>query len=409
MPSPILNKAKIILSDPKITMAIILLVILGRIIQLIYFYNIVVDASYQVMGTQSLLSGHGVSLPGVSSANLSDTIYTPLINWPPGYSMLLAPFYYLFNYDYIAAGIILDMAAGITLIFICRSILKVIGLPLYMKNIFTLLTGFFIYFFYFNASSDAIAITFLLVALYFTLVLLKTKKKLKSNTALLTFFLFASGAIKYLFMPVVFIIPVFLFLKGYADKNSLIKKAGLASFCILFITLASLLLYQKSISGSATYISASGRGFFPENLAVAYPTFPASFLKPDTIALLSADKEVTEKLFFNIYQGIYIIALLVLITGCCHRLLKHGFKNLSLVQSFFYMAFFLSVSIILLLGILSLLVEKEEIFSWRLWTYIEEARYHGLPNVLMHLGVFVLYQYYCANRTRLLKYIIFFF
>lgn len=403
------NKLKVILSSPKVTIAIIGLVILSRIIQLVYFYNIVVDASYQVMGTQSLLAGHGISLPTVLPADLSQTIYSPLINWPPGYSLLLAPFYYLFSYNYIAAGLTLDILFAIILVFTCRSILKMLDTPLYLRNIFTLLTGFFIYFFYFNACSDAIAITLILIAFYFTLILLKTKKNLLRNTALLTFFLFAGAAIKYLFMPVAFVIPLFLFITGYADGDNLKKKAGLYSFLVLAIMLVSLLFYQKAISGSATYISATGRGFFPKNLLEAYPTFPASFLKPDTILLLSPEKEATEKLVYNIYQGIYILILILLIAVLIRQLAINRFKKMTLTQNFFYISLCLSFSLIFLLAILSLVVEKEEIFPWLLWTYIQEARYYGLPNVLMHISVFVFYQYYKSSHTSFFKYSFYFF
>ena len=400
---------KQVLSNRKITIAIILLVILSRVIQLVYYYNIYVDASYQVMGTQSLIDGHGVSVPNVFANNLSATIYTPLINWPPGYSLLFSPFYYLFNYNYIAAGITFDILSAIALVFICRSILKILNTPLYLRNVFTLLTGFFIYYFYFNECSDAIAITFFLIAFYFTLALLKNQKKPIGSTALLTFFLFACASVKYLFMPAVFIIPLFIFIKGWTDKNSKLKKAGLFSFFSLVILLALLLFYQKTVGGSATYISAAGRGFYPENLLEAYPTFPASFLKPDTLPLLSVNKVATKKIIFPVYQVIYIITLMIVITGFCRQLLKKGFKNLSLMQSFFYLSFFLSLSIIILLCILSLFVEKEAIFSWWLWTYVEDGRYYGLPNVLMHLSVFVFYQYYSKSPKPLFKYILYFF
>lgn len=403
------NKLKTILSNPKVTIIIIGLVILSRIIQLVYFYNIVVDASYQIIGAQSLLSGHGISFPTVLPDDLSQTIYSPLINWPPGYSLLLAPFYYLFSYNYIAAGLTLDILSAVILIFICRNILKVLDIQLYLRNIFTLLTGFFIYFFYFNACSDAIAITLILIAFYFTLVLLKTKKNLLRNTALLTAFLFAGAAIKYLFMPAAFVIPLFLFFTGWADGDKLKKRAGLYSFLILAIMVVLLLFYQKTISGSATYISSTGRGFFPKNLLETYPTFPASFLKPDTILLLINEKEETGKLVYSIYQGIYILILVFLIIVLIRQLVTRRFKKMTLIQNFFYISIFLFFSIIFLLAILSLVVEKEEIFPWLLWTYIQEARYHGLPNVLMHISVFAFYQYYKRNHTVFFKYSFYFF
>lgn len=227
-----MNKIKNILSDQRVTIAIFLLVITSRVIKLVYFYNIVVDASYQLMGTQSLLDGYGVSIPDAMANDLSAIVYTPLINWPPGYSLIIAPFYYLFNGNYIAAGLTVDILFGILLIFICRSLLKLFEVPLYLRNLFTLLTGFFIYYFYFNACSDSIAITLILIALYYTLKLLKTETKRFKNSALLTFFLFIGASIKYLFIPIVFVIPVFLFIKGLAEQNKRLKQSGIYSFFI---------------------------------------------------------------------------------------------------------------------------------------------------------------------------------
>ena len=213
-----LNKTKAFLSDKKVTFAIIAFAIAVRIIQLIFFYNIRVDGMYQVMAMQNFVDGHGVSLSKVLSSDLSTPVYEPLINWPPGYSLLLSPFYILFNHNYIAAGLALDILAAITLIFICRRILKLLETPLYLVNIFTLLTGFFIYYFYFIASSDAIAITFFLMAVYFTLVLLNKGRRSAKTTAAIIISLFLCGFIKYLFIPVVFIIPVFGFHPRYGFR-----------------------------------------------------------------------------------------------------------------------------------------------------------------------------------------------
>jgi 4-amino-4-deoxy-L-arabinose transferase-like glycosyltransferase len=151
-------------------------------------------------------------------------------------------------------------------------------IPLYLVNLFTLLTGFFIYFFYFINSSDAVAITFFLLAIYFTLLLLKKEKFSPKLAIALTISLFLCGFTKYLFIPVVFIIPAFLFLKGRADKNKVIKKTSVISFILLLVSLAGILAWQKISSGSAVYISEPARGFYPENLMAIHPAIPASFI-----------------------------------------------------------------------------------------------------------------------------------
>ncbi|HWR32103.1 MAG TPA: hypothetical protein VN451_01145, partial [Chitinophagaceae bacterium] len=156
---------KKLLSQKQISVLIILLVIVARIIQLTFFYNMNVDGMYQVLAMQNFVDGHGISISHVQPADLSTIVYQPLINWPPGYSLLLSPFYVLFNHNAIAAGLIFEILAATMLIFTCRKILQLFETPLYLINLFTLLTGFFIYPFYFICSSDSGTITIFAVAI----------------------------------------------------------------------------------------------------------------------------------------------------------------------------------------------------------------------------------------------------
>ena len=389
--------------DTKLaTVLILVVVIFARALHVTYFYNIVVDAAYQVIGAQSLLNGHGVSLPSVLPSNLSETIYTPLINWPPTYSFIFAPFYYLFNYNYLAAGITLDIIGSIAFIFACRSILKLLTIPLYLRNVFTLLTSFFIYHFYFNACSDAIAITFFLWALYFILKIIKTDSSIKKNYAAATIFLFLCGSMKYLFFPIVFVLPALLFLYGVQIKKRIVIYGAIISLSILIISLGGILIYQKSISGSAAYISAPGRGFYPENLKKVYPLIPAGFIKPETIAITLGNLTTIDSIYYY-YRIIYCVSIICLIILFIRDFKKKKFKDIEVWRFFLYAAFFTSLAIIILLSTLSIFVEKEQIFSWLQWTYIEEARYHGLPHILLHLSVFIFYLFYQKDRKNFYK------
>ena len=65
----------------------------------------------------------------------------------------------------------------------------------------------------------------------------------------------------------------------------------------------------------------------------------------------------------------------------------------------------MSAGITLVLVALSLTVGKEENNPGRWWTYVQEPRYYGLINVITHLAVFLLYQYYRINKPKRLKYI----
>jgi hypothetical protein len=395
------NKIKEFLSGKKVTVVILGIAILSRIIQLIFFYNIRVDGMYQVMAMQNLVHGHGITTADVLPTDLSAVNYQTLVNWPPGYSLLLAPFYLLFGHNYIAAGMTIDILFAIILIFTCRSILRTLSTPLYLINLFTLFSGFFIYYFYFIDSSDAIAISFFAIAIHYTLLLLKKEKSSVKMLVGIILPLFLCGLIKYLFIPVAFVIPVFLLLKGYGDRNRLLKRTGLLIFFLTGAGLAGLLLYQKLVSGSAAYISEPTRGFFPGNLNNAYPFIPASFINPDSFSLLFSSHPSLLQLSFRVLQVLHIVLLLAGIIYMLRRLTRQGFKNIPLVSSFFYLVFFLSLAITLLLTLLSLRVAREENIPGHWWTYVEDARYYGLITVLVQLSVFVLYQ---LRSSTILKY-----
>lgn len=401
-----LDLIKTVLSDKRISVAIILLSIIGRVIQLIYFFNIRLDASHQVIATRNFLEGHGISMAKAYTEDISSPIYEPLINWPPGYSVLLAPIYALFNGNYIAAGITLSIVAAIALILVSRSILKLLDVPIYLVNLMTIISGFFIYFFYFIASSDAITISLAMIAVYYSLLMIKSQDHWLKHSVIITLVLFMCGAIKYLFIPVVLVIPVYLAWKGIAEKNKRLTRSGSFSMLALLIAFGVILAWQKSISGSATYISEPGRGFFPNNLLAFFPFIPGSFIKPDTISLMLPGSGFVNSVVFAIFQLVHVILMLLLSFFLLRLILKYGIKHSSLLNDFFYLILFISWAITILLAILSIQVEKEAWDGGHFWTYIEEQRYYGWPMVMIQLAAFIYYHHWRDKLGRFKQFFI---
>lgn len=402
------NKIIWFLSRPFTTWIFIVIAILARTLQLIFFYNMRDDASNQVMAMQNFVNGHGFSISKALASDLSTTIYEPLINWPPGYSLLLSPFYLLFNQNYLPAALTLDIIAAIALIFTGRAILRILSIPLYFINLFTLVTGFFIYYFYFIASSDSVAITCFTIAIYLALRLIKKNKLPLVHVILMSLLLLLCGLIKYLFIPVVFLPPLLILLLGWLNKKAVLRNSGLLSLLILIAGLFILYLYQKNISGTAGYISSPGRGFFPEHLLLAYPFFPAAFIKPDTLAIITKNENWTSILYicWQIMQVIFLVFSLMYLVW---RIFIHGIKKIAIVDIFYTLTFAISLLITGLLAILSLIITKEEILPGWLWTYIEEPRYYGLATVLIHIGIFVVWYYHVRSFPKIMKYLFYFF
>lgn len=384
------EKLRQLLSKKWMGPAVILIAIAVKIIQQIYFFNTRSDMTYQVLGMHHLLEGHGISLASLSIADISSVNYNPLNQWPPGFSLLLTPFYLLCGKNYIAAALTLGIACAILLIFVTRGILKLCSVPYHLVNLFTLATGFFSYYFYTIPCTDAAGISFLLTAFYFALKILKKEKTGKSDLLLLCLSLILSGFIKYLFVPVVFVIPVFLFVKGLMNKASPLKRAGLYSFMVLLLVFGAFFLWQKTATGTTGYIKEVQRGFYPENLEASFPFVPGAFIRPDSLLALLGQESAAWKITFEILQ---VITLVLFVTAALLLLkwfLKNRLKNISTAGDFAFLSFKVSAIIVLLLVFLSLRVGKET-FDFGKWTYVQEPRYYGTIIVFIHLAVFIFY------------------
>lgn len=395
---------KQVLSDRKVSLVIILLVIMARAIQLVFYLDSFFDTSFQVIATQNFAAGHGISTGLVQAMDLSATIYQPQINWPPGYSLLLTPFYIACGNNYLIACFLLEILAAVSVVLLTRKILMLLDVSLAVINLFTLLTGFFIYYFHYTGSTDGISIAFFLGAICAMMAALKENRKWMTRSVIAGTCLLLGASLKYLFFPVVFTVPVFIFIYGFQNKNTVIKKAALLSFMIIGAGIAALYLYQKSISGTGAYISATGRGFFPEHLLRAHPVIPAAFLTPNSLRKLPA---TATGQVMDLFRVIHIILFLALLIFAGRNFFRSGLKNASVQKTFLFLALAIGLAISLVLIVLSLTVDKELIPPNRWWTYVEDARYYGLADILVHLSVFLLFFHYRQRVSKRLKLVLF--
>jgi hypothetical protein len=389
-----------LLSHRKASAIVVLLAVAARIIQLIFYLDSFFDTTFQAIATQNFAEGHGISTAVVQSGNLSSVIYQPLIKWPPGYSLLLSPFYVATGHNYLFACLILDILAATAVIFITRKILKLLDVSLPVINAFTLLTGFFIYYFYYKSPADGVSVALLLAAICVTLSVIKSNNKwlVKSVTAGLCLFLVAT--MKYLFFPVVFTVPVFLFLYGYQRRSRVLINAAALSFCIAAAGISLLYFYQKDISGAGTYISSPNRGFFPGQLLQLHPYIPAAFVTSNTVWQLP---ESFAGPLMNLFRLIHIIIYPVIVFIAARYFFKTGFRKMSLQITFLLLCLSITLALCFVLIILSLLVEKEQILPGQWWTYVEDARYYGIADILLHLSVFLLLFHYRQKVRGMLR------
>ena len=355
-----------------------------RFMHILFFYNVGVDVMYQVIAMENFVGGHGFSLSVVLPPDIAVNHYSLLFAWPPGYSLLLSPFYLLFNHNFLISSIVLELLSSFLQIILCRKILRILSTERYLINVFTLFSAFFLYAFYISYRSDAIAITFFLVAVLYTLKLLKFQKNFFVISTIIILSLFMCGMIKYLFFVVAFAIPAYLFIKAWIENRKISQAAFFISL-ILVILFAAYLVYEKSQAGRMGYVYSPVRGFFPDNLKVMWPAIPASLVNTDTILIL------LPKYHYFFYHGMQLVELIILffLTVIFFKIIRRGrSKLISLSEDFLLIYFLTSVFLICTLCVLSLSVGKEDMPDGSLWTYVQEPRYYGIVTVLTQLVIF---------------------
>lgn len=386
------QKIKNILSGAPATWIILTTILLGRAIQLIYFYNIMVDGMYQTVAMQNFVHGHGFSLGEVDINNFSKINYSLLNNWPPGYSLLLSPVYIITGHNYILSGIITDLLFALLLIYFSRKVLFLLNNPKWAVNIFTILTGSYLYWFYKICSSDASAIVFFLMGIYYCIQLISEKHVTPGSITGITLPLAAAGMIKYMFIPLSFIIPVYIYLAS--PKEKAIKQASLIICAILAFLFGLMLYWLGNESNSVAYISSTERGFFPENLLELWPVIPSSILNHSTLIETAGLKPQLSALVLAAYRFLSVTGLAILLI---YLFRKSPDSEKNQLHHFLKISSFIILALTLELSVLSLFVGKEHILPGWEWTYIQEARYFGLANVLIHISVFSIA---IANRKK---------
>jgi hypothetical protein len=390
-----IEKLKLYLSSRPASIIIILLSVAGRILQAIHFSSVAGDRAYQILATKNFVAGHGIRTYEVFANDLSAPHYIPLIKWPPGYSILLSPFYALCGDSFFWGSLLLDIIAAILLIWFARKIILLFKLPLYIINLYTLITGFFMYGFCTVCSSDMIGALLYEMALYFTLLFILSDTKKYSTAFIISFLLFAGGSVRYLSMPVAFVIPLYFIGCGLFQRNKAFISRGM--FMMLMVTLftAGLLIFQKFYGGAAAYVAESEKGFYPENLlrtdTFIFSSFintGLSYVQLEKLSGLSYKTLVvnTRLIHLFIFAGVLLLFL--------YWFKKKRNKSISFSEHFMYIGISSSLVLFALLSYLSLTNAPIPLYPPANWTFVEESRYYFIPFLFLQQLFFIAFWHY---------------
>jgi len=395
----VLQKIKLLLSSRFASYFILLISIAGRIIQKIHFTDTGGDKAAQIEATRNFWQGHGISVKEVSAIDLSQVHYTPLIKWPPGYSLLLSPFYKLCNENFFWGSLWLDVLTCILFIWFARKILLLFELPAHSINLYVLVTGFFVYTFAIYTSTDLIAHVFFEIAIYLALRFILHKKTSYSGAFIIALMLFMSGLTRYLFIPAAFVIPAYFILTGLLNQNKLFISRGFFMLLTLLVMVGGLLLFQRSSAGEATYVLPSEKGFFPGQVTRMHPFLFTSALNQEA-ALVQAEKytQIPYLTIGRILLWIHFIFFIVCLCLFARWTFKQKLPPSTLIDHFIYINTFSCLAIIAVLGFLSATHAAVIVMPpSTTWSFIDEGRYYSLPVFFVQQLLFILVFLYRAQ------------
>ncbi len=381
----------------------IIFAIANRIIFTTLYSQIGSDTKIQLTFAQNLLAGKGMGVTKYFTNDLNTSIFDTHQWFPPGFSIAILPFLKLSGGDEFKAVLIFDIITAVLFIIAVRCLGKKAGLPPYLNNIVTLITGCSQYVFFMDwASTDAISLCFLLFALAKTIDIIDRKQSLTLLQSFSYGILFCLPFFfRYMYLPAALLLPSFVLLFGIVSKNRELKKGGIKLLISCCSLLAFLLVYNLFAAGNALYVHNVGRGFYFNQLVGWYPFFPASFINLDfaaqSIERISGIGYSRVMVYFRIINVILFVLSLIMLMRYIHT----GIRNLLFSRHYIFITIgsAITFTIILLLAYFSL-TYKELTWGLTTWTHVQDARYFSYIYIFIPLLFFTGFHFYLSFFMR---------
>ena len=398
------RKIKTLFSNPFFSIFIFVIAACNRLFVQVYYFTFGSDRSLQILSAKNFMNGHGITINQVMPADVAKEIYLPLTGWPPGYSIGVGITSFVTQQPVIIGSILFDLACVLLLLFYSRKILLHLNCSVAVVNFYTFVYGFFIYDFLRSSTSDLNAMAFFICSFSLCLNFIKNNKKGNAYAVAIATVGFLSAFIRYMFIPIAFVIPLYLIFFGKISGNKRILNGGLLATIATLIFIIALLIFQNQYTGAAAYINETTKGFYPGNLAQFYSVIFASFI--NTGFYYSVANSVS---LLQYGEHAQILRLINFLIGCglFVWLLKYfsikKWRSVSLPDHFLFVGSITSVITIAMLAMLSLLYAPFILEDYT-WTFVREARYFALPLVFLQLLFFVfIFQKWETLQSKFLK------
>lgn len=384
-----MNKEKILL------FVVIAISLLLRINFEITYQDMYVDKMIQISEAKNLMIGNGLSNSAINSNDFTSISSNYVNKYAPGYSLFIIPFHFITG-DYHIASIIIDVFFMVLLYLALILLLNCLNIPPKKQILLFVFLGISFTPFYHLSSTDLISMTFFQWAIYFTVRFLKDKAGYIRISVLTGFLLYLTGFIKYNYYPLMFSVPLAVFIIGYFNKEKQVKLFSVICGGVTMVLLLLQSIILKMFAGSMFTI-VDETGIFLRNL-LSMDVFPfkSFFFYEGLLTSLFASRPYLE----TIYILIAAIFSLLVIIETIRYILKKNIGNKTINN---YLILGLSVLIInvMFLSFMSL-THKAQAWQTPPWTSVEETRYYSQSMLFIEI-IFLTFILFAQYKTKFQK------
>jgi hypothetical protein len=345
------------------------LAIVIKILLFFYFQQIDVDKLSQAMAGKNLAEGHGLTIKQVHVSNLSTEIYERLVGWPPAYSVLFAIIYSLFK-DLDVSCFIIDIICIILFFILLRKFLRQLNFPDYLINLLVLFNGCAItYYIEKSTPTDFLTLMLFVYNCYLTIKVF-TQRKPVLQGILLGVFNALLAWFRYMYIPVIFVIPCVLLWNGLLKKDRKLLLYGTYTMALALLGVIALLSFQEP------FVPATEKGIFWSNLLHLDPVLFSSFMNLKFFLVqLSHQTGLSYLTCARILRWINMVPFLILLILLFYSSLKRKWLAANTWQVFMTIGTLTGICIFLVLALLSLTHNAHYPLMSVFWTYVSEDRY----------------------------------
>jgi hypothetical protein len=381
-----LGTLKKYLSTPLASALSLLLAVLIKLGLIRSFLEIGNDLLLTVVTTRHWLQGYGISILSSEISDLARSAYVPYTGWPPGIHLQLAPFLLVCGDDLVRAIFLLMMVVTIFFFLILKELLRLIGFPAWLANLFLLFQSLILgKMLLISNPTDYTGLIWLLGSLLFIGKGLYSQKPLGWHILSL-FFLILAGLTRYQYVAVVVLLGVAVVLLGIMNKKRTWIRQGLLLTAVTsFILIAVIAVFVSQVSADF-YLMPLKRGFYARNVLHTYPFMLSSFLNVELFTIqLSKIMHLPYRTVVGLFTGLNYMLVALFLGYMVYWFARYKWKAESFWETFKILGGFTSLVTIAVIFLLSFILGTQLEPLLGNWTFVMEARYFAFPVLFLQI------------------------